>query len=247
MKHVSLTGLLVVLVCFSHNLMAQQFNTDNYWAMPHGASSLTLTAGTEYIGFQPSFALANKWEFFVGAFLTYEKDNSTANYSTTIWGKRNLYENKQKNGGLAMAGGIGGNPGFYSNAGLTDSYRTWWLAPMISIPFFKGQVSLDLNPGVVFNTDYNNTGDSKWGFQHSGRLAVTVIPSLDVVGEVWGIEGGAKVNSNWRLGLRWSNLPYLAALAASYSKGFDGTDVAGFEIGITLYTDRIYCFRGCQN
>ena len=60
MKNVILTGLLVVLFCFSHNLLAQQFNTDNYWAMPHGASSMTLTAGTDYIGIQPSFALANK-------------------------------------------------------------------------------------------------------------------------------------------------------------------------------------------
>ncbi|NER08907.1 hypothetical protein SAMN06265375_1011619 [Muriicola jejuensis] len=152
MKSVILTGLLIVLFCFSHNLMAQQFKNDNYWAMPHGPSYLTLTAGTEYMGIQPSFALANKWEFFVGAFSTYENDDNTANYRTAVWGKRNLYENKQKNGGLAMAGGIGGDPGLYSNGGLTDSYRTWWLAPMISIPFFKGQVSLDLNPGVAFNS-----------------------------------------------------------------------------------------------
>jgi len=37
----------------------------------------------------------------------------------------------------------------------------------------------------------------------------------------------------------------LVALAASYSQGFGGADVAGFEIGITLYTDQIYCFGGC--
>jgi len=57
-----------------------------------------------------------------------------------------------------------------------------------------------------------------------------------LAGEVWGLEGGAKVNSNWRSGLRWLSGPLWQP---GYSRGLEGTDAAGFEIGITLYTDRI--------
>lgn len=81
--------VLFLLIVMGESAEAQQFNTDNYLAMPHGTGTFIFTAGTKYSAFVPSFALLPNWEVFGGAFL-YPNDpenKTTARFSTTLWAK----------------------------------------------------------------------------------------------------------------------------------------------------------------
>lgn len=245
------TLIIIMLFILKKPINAQQFNSDNYLAMPHGMATFCITTGTEYQGIIPSFSLFPKWEFFVGAFLYNEKSGSemSGKYTTTFWVKRMMYENKTQDAGWCLAGGTGTYPGYTHANPDANIFRTIWFSPMFSFRLFKGHMYLDLNPGVVLNTDYGNIEDNvKWGFQHSTRIALYgIIPQSAIVGEVYGTAGGAYVNPQYRVGIRWEHMPKIGGLTASWSKAFNGSPSGGFELGILLYTPKFACFKGCDN
>lgn len=241
---------LLWIVAGSTEVWAQQFNSDNYLAMPHGMCTFLISTGTEYHGFVPSFSLFPKWEFFVGAFLYRERSDRemSGQYTTTLWVKRMIMEVKTKNGGWALAAGTGTFPGHTHPSPNDPVFRNVWFSPMISIPTLNGKLIWDLNPGVVLNTDYGNEeGNVQWGFQYSGRLTVYgLIPAFGIVGEVFGISGGAYVGPQYRVGIRWEHMPRIGGITASWSQAFDGSPSGGFELGILLYTPQFACFGGCD-
>ncbi|MGW8283290.1 MAG: hypothetical protein ACWGON_08335 [Gemmatimonadota bacterium] len=226
---------------------AQQFNSDNYLAMPHGTVTSLLTVGTEYSALLLSAALVRDWEFFAGAFLTWDdpETGASSKFSTTLYAKYMFYENKAKNGGFAVAAGMGSYPGYYEDGVIADPATTFWAIPQLSIPLFAGSLLWDLNPGVTLNTDYGDDKTTEVGFTYSTRAALYgLIPKSAIVGEVYGAEGGAYTPIQYRIGVRWEPSKYFVA-AMTWSEAFDGEPSGGFEVGILAFSPRFACFGGC--
>ena len=230
--------------------MAQQFTSDNYLSMPHGTQTVVLTTGTEMTTVLPSFALFRNWEFFLAAVLYHQnaEEAVAAHYSTSFWGKYMAYENEARNGGWAVTAGTGSSPGYYrQQVGLDRGLKTWWITPMATLPLFGGALLWDLNPGAVVNTDYEGSGEVKYGFQYATRLALYgVIPKSALVGEVYGTAGDAFVEGQYRVGIRWEPSESVGAVALTWSQGLDGSVSQGLEIGVVIYSPRFLCFGGCD-
>jgi len=241
---VILGGALLV-ACTS--AQAQQFNSDNYLTMPHGTGTFLLTTGTEYSGIMMSFALLSRWEFFSGAFLSWEDPagGETASWSSTLYAKFMPYENAAKNGGLGIAAGSGTYPGHLEKDRTTASFRSYWIVPQATLPLLDGTVLWDVNPGVVLNTDYGDSSETKWGFSYSTRVAVYgIVPQSALVGEVYGTAGGAYAEPQYRVGIRWEPSSTFVG-AATWSHGFEGAKSGGVEIGVLIFSPRFLCFGGC--
>ena len=108
-------------------------------------------------------------------------------------------------------------------------------------------LSLDLNPGVIVNTEYGDSDKHEWGFTYSSRLAVyKVVPQSAIVGEVFGAAGGAYATPQYRVGVRWEPSKTFVA-AVSWAAGLDGSTGGGAEIGFLLFSPRFACFKGCKS
>ncbi len=248
MRSGNLLALATILPAVTGNLTAQQFNSDNYLAMPHGTGTFVLTTGTEYSGIISSFALFRRWEFFYGAFLSWSDTarRETASWSSTLYVKYMPYENKAKNGGLGIAAGTGSFPGHFELDSTTASFRTYWILPEATLPLLNGRVLWDINPGFVLNTDYGDGSETKSGFLYSTRVAVYgIVPSSSIVGEVFGAAGGAYAEPQYRFGVRWEPSSTFVG-AVTWSHGFKGGNSSGAEIGFMIFTPRFLCFKGCE-
>lgn len=236
----------VLLALSVSQVAAQQFNSDSYLAMPRGMSTTTVTAGTEFSGLLVSFALLEGWEFFTGAFLSYEDVSAgrSASWSAVLMGKYMFYENRAGDGGVAVNVGTGNNPGHVEQDRVTTSFKTFFLTPQISLPLFGGAVSWDLNPGVQLTRDQGDRGERSWDFTYSTRAAFYgLVPRSAVVGEVFGT---ARVTEpQYRVGLRWEGAGDIIVPAVTWSQGFDGSASGGLEVGFTMFTPRFLCRGGC--
>lgn len=227
---------------------AQQFNTDNYLAMPHGTGTFVLTAGTEYSALIMSFALFPRWEFFAGVFNAWEDplQREGAWWSNTLYVKYMPYENEAKNAGLGIAAGTGSHPGYLVAENTTQSFRSFFLIPEATLALFGGRLLWDLNPGMLLNTDYGVDRITEWGFSYSTRVALYgVVPRSAIVGEVFGTAGGAYSEPQYRAGVRWEPSSTFVG-AATWSQGFEGGASGGAEVGFMIFTPRFLCFKGCE-
>ncbi len=227
---------------------AQQFNTDNYIAMPHGTVTTVVTLGTEYSAMITSASLLRNWEFFAGAFLTWDdpETNASSKFSTTLYAKYMFHENKTKNGGFAVAAGTGSYPGYYEQGRIADPATTFWAIPQLSIPLFNGKLLWDLNPGVTLNTEYGEEKTTEVGFTYSSRAALYgVIPSSAIVAEVYGSEGGVYAPAQYRIGIRFEGSDSFVP-AVTWSQAFNGDPSGGFEFGFMAFSPRWACLGGCD-
>jgi hypothetical protein len=88
--------LFLALIGTSASAYSQQFNSDNWWVLPHGVGTGVATVGEKYNTMYLGYGFAPKWEADIGVF-TYEEDQASgtaAHYSTTAYVKRLLYENQ---------------------------------------------------------------------------------------------------------------------------------------------------------
>lgn len=85
------------------------------FVMTHGARNSTILS---------SFSLAPNWEFFAGSNMYWknDKEQETVHFSTSLYAKHMFYENRAKTGGFAVMGGVGGNPGYFKRAEVTNSF-----------------------------------------------------------------------------------------------------------------------------
>jgi hypothetical protein len=227
---------------------AQQFNSDNYLAMPRGMSTTTVTGGTEFSGLLVSFSLLTDWEFFVGAFLANEDpdEEALASWSGVLMAKYLVFENEDATGGVGITVGTGNNPGHLAQNRVSESFRTFFVTPQFSLPLFSGAVSWDLNPGVQLATDQGPAQESQWSFTYSTRVAVYgLVPESAVVGEVYGTVDVTE--PQYRVGVRWEGATDVIVPAVTWSQGFDGSRSGGFELGFTMFTPRFLCRGGCGN
>lgn len=238
----------VALLMLPASGAAQQYNSDNYLAMPHGTVTTVLTLGTEYSTMITSASLLRDWEFFAGAFLTWDdpETGESSKFSTTLYAKYMFHENETKNGGFAIAAGMGSYPGYYEEGVIADPATTFWAIPQLSIPLFDGKLLWDLNPGVTLNTDYGEEKTTEVGFTYSTRAALYgLIPSAAIVGEIYGAEGGAYTPAQYRIGIRWEASDSFIP-AVTWSQAFNGDPSGGFEVGFMAFSPRWACLGGCD-
>ena len=123
---------------------AQQFNSDNYLSKPHGIATIILTTGERNTMMMTTFSLFPRWEFTVAAYIfNSDNDPRTADgYSTSLYAKYMLYENKAKTGGVAVKGGTGLEPGYLNESvQLKDAFQTYWTNAPVTLPFFDNKLS----------------------------------------------------------------------------------------------------------
>jgi len=242
----AIVSTCVALALPSAQVAAQQFNSDSYLAMPKGMSTTTVTAGTEFSGILVSFALLDGWEFFTGAFLSYEDQDVglSASWSAVLMAKYMVYENRARNGGFAVNLGTGNNPGHLEQDRVTESFKTFFVTPQLSLPLFGGAVSWDLNPGVQLSRDVGGGSERSWDFTYSTRAAFYgLVPESAVVAEVFGT--ASLTEAQYRVGVRWEGATDMIIPAITWSQGFDGSASGGFEVGFTMFTPRFLCRGGC--
>jgi len=227
---------------------AQQFNSDNYLSKPAGVATIILTAGRRNDIFMATFSLLPKWEFTTAVYVFNSDNDPTTDdgYSESFYVKWMLYENQAKTGGVAFKGGTGLDPGYISSVGLQDAFRTYWVNSPVTLAFFNNTLSWDLMPGASYTFDRGSQTDVGWSFTYSTRLAwYPVSPKWSIVGEVFGGVGQVFTKPEFKTGLRWEPSQY-AVFAVTYGQEFNGTQGAGFEIGMMLFTPPFFCISGCH-
>lgn len=238
--------LTLLLTCFAAPAYSQQFNSDNYWTAPHGTETAVVTAGQKYSTLLGVVSLFPNWEFNLGATL-FQQDSDTGtprHFSTIAYVKYMFYENEAKNGGWAVMAGSGVVPGFYQAGSITDDSKSYWASFPVTVPLFDGTLSWDIMPGYTVNKSYGTTKDTSTGFLYSTRMALyKVIPQSAIVGEIFGTEGQAYSEPQYRIGVRWESKYVIVAL--SYSDAFNHRQGAGIEFGIMTLSPRFLCFGGC--
>ncbi len=229
---------LVALGIFHSLGMAQQFNSDNYLTMPHGTCTFALTTGERNSAFVNSFALFPRWEFFAQAFLFREKKEQEIpqHFSTTVYAKYMFYENNSKTGGGAVFLGFGKAPGYFQKGDYTPLHKSYWTALPVTIPFFDNALSWDIMPGATLDLASGDESKTAWGFTWSTRLAVyKIIPKSAIVGEIYGTDGDLFSKPEYKIGIRWEPNDTIIP-AFTFSSALDGSDAAGFEIGVVIFT-----------
>ena len=227
---------------------AQQFNSDNYLSKPAGVATLIVTGGERNDIFMFTFSLIPRWEFTTAAYIVNADGDPRTDdgYSTTLYAKWMLYENAAKTGGVAVKGGTGLDPGYLTEVGVQDAFRSFWMNAPVTLPFKNNTISLDLMPGISYTADYGDDDAPAWAFTYSTRVAwYPRGPKLALVAEVFGAEGQLKSIPEYKTGLRWEPDQYVT-IAMSFGQEFAGPHGAGAEIGMMLFTPPFFCLRGCH-
>jgi hypothetical protein len=241
--------LVCLLVFFSTQLSAQQYNSDSWLSKPHGTITIIPTFGERNSMIMNTFSLFPKWEFTIAAFIYNNDHDPTTDdgYSTTFYVKYMFYENKAKTGGASVKFGTGMFPGTIDPENrLKDAFQTYWVNFPCTIPMFNNKLSWDIMPGASVTKNYGAEQTTAWGFTYSTRLAwYPFHPEWGLVGEVFGTEGEVTTIPEYKIGVRWEPSQYFT-LAATYGQEFNGKNGAGFEIGAMIFTPQFACFGGCN-
>ena len=241
-NRLKLLGASLMLAAIIEPANAQQFNSDNQWVAPHGVATFVFTLGQEYSAVIATAALLPETEFNFGV-TRYEakpSDQSKAHYTGSFYIKRRLFQNEAENGGLAVVGGTGVDPGHLSEGEVTDTFQTWWVNAVYTVPFLDGQISWDLLPGAMVNLDKDQGNEAAWGMTWSSRVAVyKLIPQSAIVGEVYGTAGEAYAEPTYRAGVRWESPKSRFIVAATYGDSFSGYGSPRFELGVMILTPQL--------
>ena len=231
--------VFILLVLIGSSVQAQQYNSDNYLSKPHGMATIILTYGERNSMFMNTFSLFPRWEFTAAAYI-YNNDNDPKTddgHSTSLYAKYMIYENESKTGGVAVKAGTGLDPGYLDgNERVNDAFQTFWTNAPITVAFFDNQISWDIMPGASMTRHYGDEDQTVWAFTYSTRLAwYPFNPELSIVGEIYSSEGELNVPVEYRAGLRWEPSQY-SVFALTYDDEFKGSNGAGWEFGIMLFT-----------
>ena len=229
--------------------LAQQFNSDNYLAKPHGMATLIVTTGEQTTMFMTTLSLFPNWELTAAAYLyNQDADRKTGEgYSGSAYAKYMIYENKAKTGGIAFKFGVGQQPSYVvDGTGFEGASQTLWVNSPLTLPFLDNRLSWDIMPGASVTRNYGDDEATVGAFTYSTRLAwYPKGPTLALVGEVYGAEGAAKLTPEYRAGLRWEPTTW-ANIAFTYGGTFNGMQGSGFEIGVMLFSPPFACFGPCR-
>ncbi|HET6993876.1 MAG TPA: hypothetical protein VFI06_02785 [Chitinophagaceae bacterium] len=247
--HISELVLIYMILSLTDKAHAQQYNSDSWLSKPHGTVTIIPTAGERNFMLMTTYSLFPKWEFTVAAYL-YNNDGDPLTddgYSASLYAKYMFYQNKAETGGASVKVGTGMRPGTINGENREkDAFKSYWMNFPCTVPLFNNKLSWDLMPGVSVTKNYGDSQTVAWSFTYSTRLAwYPASPKWSIVGEVFGTAGENKAIPEYRIGLRWEPSQYFV-LAATYGQEFNGTEGAGFEVGIMLFTPRFACIGGCD-
>lgn len=244
----SLIWFLVLLISLSVN--AQQYNSDSWVSKPHGTITLIPTVGERNTMLMSTFSLFPKWEFTYAVYV-YNDDGDPLTddgYSTSVYAKYMFLENKEKTGGGSVKFGTGMFPGtIKGNDKLSDAFNTYWVNFPFTIPMFKNKLSWDIMPGVSVTRKYQQEEETNaLGYTYSTRLAwYPLEPTWAIVGEVFGTEGQVTALPEYKIGFRWEPNQYFT-WALTYGEEFAGTEGAGIELGLMIFSPQFACFGPCK-
>lgn len=249
MKLKILTILAIVFLTCKPFLQAQQFNSDSWLSKPHGTITIIPTYGQRNSMLMNTYSLFPRWEFTIAGYM-YNNDGDPATddgYSTSLFAKYMIYQNKSASGGAAIKAGTGLFPGTIDGEDRgKDAFKTYWINTPVTIPFLKNTLSWDLMPGTSVTANYGQEKKTAWAFTYSTRLAwYPANPKWSIVGEVFGSEGDVVATPEFKFGLRWEPSNY-AVFAITYGQEFTGSNGAGFELGVMLFTPPFACLGGCD-
>jgi len=228
--------------------VAQQFNSDNYLSKPAGVGTLIATLGQRNEMLMLTFALIPKWEFTYAIYLVNKDDdpNTDDGYSTSLYAKLMLHENASKTGGYAVKFGTGLDPGYLTEVGVEDGFRSYWANMPMTFPFDDNKVSVDVMPGLSYTHKYGADADPALAFTYSLRGAwYPESPKWAFVGEVFGAEGELTSIPEFKIGVRLEPDQY-TTFAFTYGQEFSGSNGARFEVGLMLFTPPFFCIKGCN-
>jgi hypothetical protein len=246
-----LSGAALAGLCLLADMpaAAQQFNSDSYISKPHGMVTTILTTGEHTTMFMMTFSLFPNWEITAAGYLfNTDADRKTAEGTQySLYAKYMFYENKEKTGGFAVKGGTGMKPSYVlDGVGYQTSSQTLWMNAPATIPFFDNRLSWDIMPGWSVTRNSGGTGHDAWAFTYSTRLAwYPVNMKWALVGEAFGAAGEAKLDPEYKVGLRWEPNAHVN-IAVTYGAKFNGSPGSGFEIGAMLFSPPFLCFSGCK-
>ncbi|HEY6503710.1 MAG TPA: hypothetical protein VIZ28_07050 [Chitinophagaceae bacterium] len=228
---------------------AQQFNSDSWISKAHGTITIIPTIGQRNSMLMNTYSLFPKWEFTMAAYL-YNNDGDGATddgYSTSFYAKYMFYENKAKTGGAAIKAGTGLFPGTLDGEDRSkDAFKTYWMNAPVTIPFMNNELQLDIMPGVSMTRNFGTEETTAFGFTYSTRLAwYPFNPKGSIVAELFGSAGEANAIPEFKIGWRWEPSQY-AVFALTYGQEFNGTNGAGFEFGVMMFTPPFACLGGCN-
>jgi hypothetical protein len=232
-------ALLALATLTSDPALAQQYNSDNYLSKPHGVATIILTAGERNSMWMTTFSLLPRWEFTAAAYVFYDAGDPKISdgYSTSYYAKYMIYENKAQTGGVAVKAGTGLEPGYLvPNVGLEDAFKTYWMNAPVTVPLFNNKLSWDAMPGFSATREFGVNESTVGAFTYATRLAwYPMSMTWSLVGEVYGSKGQTEAIPEYRVGLRWEPNQH-AVFALTYDAEFEGSNGAGVEVGIMLFT-----------
>lgn len=242
------TAIFCLVAVMAIPVKAQQFSSDSWLSKKHGTITIIPTVGERNSMLMNTYSLFPKWEFTMAAYLYNDDGNPFTNdgYSTSFYAKYMFYQNKEETGGAAVKVGTGLFPGYLSGEDrIKDAFKTYWMNVPVTIPFRNNTFSLDLMPGASVTVDHGEEETSAWGFTYAARIAwYPRNPKLSIVGEIFGANGDAGAPAEFKIGPRWEPSQY-AVFAVTYGQEFNGTNGAGFEFGVMLFTPPFACLAGC--
>jgi len=237
-QSVALTLGVLMLLAFSWSgAAAQQFNSDNWWVLPHTTGMGIANLGEHYSSMYLGYGFLRGWEADIAAFIYRKEDNANtaAHYSTTVYIKRLIVQNEAMTSGAAVMAGVGQGPGYIDSNVLVEDFRNYWVCVPVTFPFFDNTLSWDLMPGGTWNTDYGPEEVHASAFTYSSRLAIyKVVPHSAIVMEVFGAEGKAEAAAQYRAGVRWESK--YAVIALTYGDGLEDNRGGGVELGFMFLT-----------
>jgi hypothetical protein len=247
----ALCGATLVALCALTGTpaLAQQFNSDSYISKPKGTVTTILTTGEHTTMFMMTFSLFRNWEFTAAGYLFNTDADKRTGEGTQLsfYAKYMFYENAAKTGGFAVKGGTGMKPSYIlDGSGYQTSSQTWWMNAPATIPFFDNKLSWDIMPGWSATLNSEGSGHTAWAFTYSTRLAwYPVNIKWALVGEAFGAAGEAKLDPEYKVGLRWEPNAHVN-IALTYGAKFNGSPGAGWEIGAMFFSPPFLCFSGCR-
>ena len=245
-SHAIPTYMMVLSMMRVH---AQQYNSDSWLSKPHGTVTIIPTVGERNSMIMTTYSLFPKWEFTIAGYLYNNDGNPLTNdgYSASLYAKYMFYQNKAGTGGASVKAGTGMRPGTINSEDREkDAFKSYWVNFPCTVPFFNNKLSWDLMPGTSMTKNYGDSQTVAWGFTYSTRLAWNPFnPQWALVGEVFGTEGENKAIPEYRIGIRWEPSQY-AVFAVTYGHEFNGSEGAGFELGVMIFTPRFACIGGCD-
>jgi hypothetical protein len=234
----------------SSKALAQQYNSDSWLSKPHGTITIIPTAGERSSMLMTTYSLFPRWEFTYASYL-YNKDNNINTddgHSSSFYAKYMFYQNQEETGGASVKFGTGMFPGTIKGESKTvDAFNTYWVNFPCTVPLFNNKLSWDIMPGASVTKNYRTDNETNaWGFTYSTRLAWYALnPEWALVGEVFGTEGEVVAIPEYKIGIRWEPSPF-ATWAITYGEEFNGTEGAGIELGIMIFTPQFACFGPCK-